>query len=158
MQSLAGLAQPVFEQPGHVFLVVTVERAGGVLLDRALQALEQVLVVDDGAVFLVVAVQPVHAADGLEQAVVAHLLVDVEAGGRGRVEAGQELVHHDEQLHLARLFDELLLYRLLERLDLVHRRLGRLVEPVCQHPFVDVVLPQPFRQPLAAFLALDVGR
>ena len=110
LQPLAGLSQPVFEQAGHVFLVVAVERAGGVVVHRAFEALEQVLVVDDVAVFLVVAVEPVHAADGLEQAVVAHLLVDVEIGGRRRVEAGQQLVHHDQQLHLARLVDELLLH------------------------------------------------
>jgi hypothetical protein len=35
---------------------------------------------------------PVDPADGLEEAVVAHLLVDVEVGGRRRVEAGQQLV------------------------------------------------------------------
>ena len=71
-----------------------------------------------------------------------HLLVDVEVGGRRRVEAGQQLVHHDQQLHLPRLFDELLLHRLLELLDPVDRLLRRLVEPVGQHLLVDVVLPQ----------------
>ncbi len=59
------------QQPGHVFGVVTVQRAGGVILDRAFQTFEQVLVINDIAVELVVAVQPVHPADGLEQAVVA---------------------------------------------------------------------------------------
>ena len=53
---------------------------------------------------------------------VLHLLVDVEVGGRRRVEAGQELVHDDQQLHLPGLLDEALLHLLLELLDLVHRR------------------------------------
>ena len=43
----------------------------------AFQALEEVLVVDDVAILLVLAVQPVHAADRLEEAVVPHLLVDL---------------------------------------------------------------------------------
>ena len=47
---------------------------------------------------------------------------------------------------------------LLELLDLVHRRLRRLVEPVGQHLLVDVVLPQLLGLALAALLALDVGR
>ena len=48
-----------------------------------LERLEEVLVVDDVAVVFVVAVEPVDAADGLEQAVVLHLLVDVEVGRGG---------------------------------------------------------------------------
>ena len=86
---------------------------------------------------------------------VAHLLVDVEVGGRRRIEAGQQLVHHDQQLHLPRLVDELLLHLLLELLDLVDGRLRRLVEPVGQHLLVDVVLdagspvsPSPVSSPL----------
>jgi hypothetical protein len=47
---------------------------------------------------LVLAVEPVGAADGLEQAMVLHHLVDVEAGARPRVEAGEQLVHHHQQL------------------------------------------------------------
>ena len=102
-------------------------------MHRAFQTLEQILVVDDVAVFLVVAIQPVDPADGLEQPVVPHLLVDVEIGGRGRIEAGEQLVHHDQQLHLPRLVDEFLLHLLLELLDLVDGLLRRLVEPVGQH-------------------------
>ena len=52
--------------------------------------------------------------------------VDVEIGGRRRVEAGQQLVHHDQQLHLPRLVDELLLRLLLELLDPVHCLFRRL--------------------------------
>jgi hypothetical protein len=52
----------------------------GVVLDRALQGTEKVLVVDDVAVFLVLAVQAVDPADRLEEAVVLHLFVDIEVG------------------------------------------------------------------------------
>ena len=95
------------EQALDVLLLVAVERAGGVVGDGRFERVEQVAVVDDVAVVLVVAVEAVDAADGLEQAVVAHLLVDVEVGGARGVEAGQQLVDHDEQPHLAGLFDEL---------------------------------------------------
>ena len=91
------------EQALDVLLLVAVERAAGVVGDRRLERVEQVAVVDDVAVVLVVAVEAVDAADGLEQAVVLHLLVDVEVGGRGRVEAGQQLVDDDQQPHLARV-------------------------------------------------------
>ena len=63
--------------------------------------LNRSLVVDDVAVVLVVAIETVHAADGLEQAVVLHLLVDVEVGRARGVEAGQQLVDDDQQPHLA---------------------------------------------------------
>jgi len=48
------------EKTGDVVLVIAVERTRRVVLDRALQALEEVLVVDDVAVLLVVAVEPVR--------------------------------------------------------------------------------------------------
>ena len=37
---------------------------------------------------------------------VLHALVDVQIGARRRVKARQQLVHHHQQLHLRRLFDE----------------------------------------------------
>ena len=73
---------------------------------------------------------------------VPHLLVDVEVGRGRRVEAGQQLVDHDQQLHLAGSSMNCFLTCLLELLDLVHRRLRRLVELVGQHLPVDVVLAQ----------------
>ena len=96
----------------------------GVDRDGVLDLLEQVLVVDDVAEVLVVAVQPVGAADRLEQAVVLHRLVDVEVGAGRRVEAGQQLVHHHQQLHVRRLLDEQRLGPLLVGLGLGHARLG----------------------------------
>ena len=79
---------------------------------------------------------------------ILHLLVDVEVCGRRRIESGQKFVHHDQQFHLPRLVDELLLGLLLERLGLL----------TAQHLGVDVVLAQPFGQPFATFLAFDVAR
>ncbi|MNF75440.1 hypothetical protein D3C84_575040 [compost metagenome] len=97
---------------------------------------------------LVLAIQTVDPADGLEQAVVAHLLVDVEVGRRRCVEAGQQLVHHDQQAHLPRLFDEALLDLFLEDFRVF----------VAQHLVVDGVLTQLLGQPFTGCLALDVGR
>ena len=79
---------------------------------------------------------------------ILHLLVDIKVCGRRRIEPGQKLVHHDQQLHLPRLVDELLLGLFLECLGLLP----------AQHLGVDVVLAQPFGQPLATFLALDIAR
>ena len=80
-RSSRALLEAVLEQALDVLLVVAVERAAGVVGDGAFERVEQVLVVDDVAVVLVVAVEAVDAADGLEEAVVLHLLVDVEVGG-----------------------------------------------------------------------------
>ena len=60
---------------------------GGIDRDGVLDLLEQVLVVHDVAEILVLAVEPVGAADRLKQAVVLHRLVDVEIGAGRRVEA-----------------------------------------------------------------------
>ena len=156
-QSLLRLAEPILQQPGHIFLVVTVQCARGVIMHRPFQAFEQILVVNDVAVFLVFAVQPVHPADGLEQAVIAHLLVNVEIRGRGRVKAGEQLVHHDQQLHLAGLFDELFLHRQLELPDPVHGFLRRFIEPVRQHFLVNAILLQLVAFAFAGILAFDIG-
>ena len=156
-QPLAALAQPVFEQTFDVGAVVAVEGFARVVLDRLLQRLEEVLVVDDVAIFLVVAVEPVDPADGLEETVVPHLLVDVEVGGGRRIEAGEQFVDDDEQFHLPRLFDEALFDLFLELLDLVHGRLFGFVEVGGQHLAVDLVLVDLFGLPFAALLAFDVG-
>ena len=88
---------------------------------------------------------------------ILHLLVDVEVRCRGRIEARQQLVHDDQQLHLPRFFDELLFDRLLEILDSVHGLVFGFVEPVGEHFAVDVVLPQLLGQALAGLFAFDVG-
>ncbi len=109
------------------------------------------------AVFLVVPIQPIDAADGLKQAVVAHLLVDVEVGGRWRIEAGEQLVHHDQELHLPRLMDELLLHLFLELFHLADCALCWLIEPVGQHLAIDAVLEQVVRLTCAGLLALGIS-
>ena len=62
-----------------------------------------------------------------------------------RVKAGQQLIYHDQQLHLPRLLDEALLHFLLELLDLAHRRVFRLVEVPRDHLTVDVRTGVAFR-------------
>ena len=157
LQVFARLVQAVFQQALHIVYVIAIQRAAGVVAHGTFQAFEQVLVVDDVAVFLVVTVQPIHPANGLEQAVVAHLLVYVQIGGRGRIKAGEQLVHHDQQLHLAGLVDELLLHLQLKALGLVDGLISRLVEPVAQHLAIDGVLQELVGQPFAGGLALGVG-
>ncbi len=104
--------------------------AGGVIQfrrvdrDGVLDLLEQILVVDDVAEILVFAVEPVRAADRLEQTVILHRLVDVEIGAGRRVEAGQQLVHDDQQPHVGRLLREQRLGPFLVGLGLGHARLG----------------------------------
>ena len=58
------------------------------------------------AVVLVVAVQPVGAADSLKQVVVAQFVIQVDVAAARRVKAGQQLAHHDQQLQVGRLLDE----------------------------------------------------
>ena len=101
-----GVVKPLVEEARDVVGVEVVEGTSRVVLDGAGEGVEEVPVIDDVAVVLVVAVEPVDAADGLEQAVVLHRLVDVEVGRRRGVEASEELVHDDEQLHLAGGLDE----------------------------------------------------
>ena len=87
------------------------------------------LVVDYVAMALFLAVEPVDAANRLEEIVVFHLLVDVEVGRGRRVKASQQLVDHDKQLHLRRVFDKLLLRPLLEILGCLVAAHGK-VHPV----------------------------
>ena len=97
------------------------------------------LVVDYVAMALFLAVEPVDAANRLEEIVVFHLLVDVEIGCGRRVKACQQLVNHDQQLHLRRMFDKLLLRPFLEIF-------GRLV---AAHGKIHPVLVLGFRKLLA---------
>ena len=106
-QGLAGgvklslaLLLPVLDHDvvGAAVALVRVQLVGGVHRHRVLHVLEEFLVVYDVAVVLVVAVEPVGAADGLEEVVVAQFVVQVDVrAGRG-VEARQELADHDQEL------------------------------------------------------------
>ena len=66
LQPLSTLLESVFQQPLHIGLVVPVECLARVILNGLLQRPEQVLVVDDVAVFLVFAVEAVDSAYRLE--------------------------------------------------------------------------------------------
>jgi hypothetical protein len=47
----------------------------------------KLLEIDDVAIVLVVAIEPVGAADGLEQVVVVQFVIEVDVGAAGRVPA-----------------------------------------------------------------------
>ena len=108
VELLLALLQPVLEVDVVVAAaaLVDVQLVGAVHRDRLLHVAEQLLEVDDVAVVLVVAIEPVGAADGLEQVVVAQLVVEVDVGAARRIEAGQQLADHDQQLQVRRLLDE----------------------------------------------------
>jgi hypothetical protein len=113
--------------------LVDVQLVGAVHRNGLLHVAEQLLEIDDVAVVLVVAVQPVGAADGLEQVVVAQLVVEVDVGAARRIKAGQQLAHHDQQLQVGRLLDEAALWPrlvLLGGLPLFQHMLGVGVELV----------------------------
>ena len=126
VELLSAFFQPVLET--HVVIAtvarVDVQLVRAIHRDGLLNVTEELLEIDDVAVVLVVAVEPVGAADGLEQVVVAQLVVEVDVGATGRIEAGQQLAHHDQQLEVGRLLDE-------TALDLVLVLLGGL--PGTQH-------------------------
>ena len=86
--------------------LINVQLVGAIDRDGLLHVLEQLLEVHDVAVVLVVAVEPVGAADGLEEVVVVQLVIEVDVGAARRVEAGEELAHHDQQLEVGRFLDE----------------------------------------------------
>ena len=106
VQPLPAQRQPVLQHHFRVSAASAVVDFRGVHRDGVLHLLEQVLVIDDVAKVLVFTIEPVGAADGLEQAVVLHGLVDIQVRARRRIKAGQQLVHHHQQAHVGRLFDE----------------------------------------------------
>jgi len=89
-----------------VTAVFNVQLVGAVDGDRFLHLAEQLLEVDDVAVVLVVAVEPICAADGLKQVVVVQLVVEVDVRAARRIEAGQQLADDDQQLHVRRFLNE----------------------------------------------------
>ena len=113
IQPFPALLETILQQHFRACAAIAVIEFGGIDGHRALHLLEQVFVVHDVAEGLVLAVKPVRAADRLEQPVVLHGLVDVEIGAARRIEAGEQLVHHDEQPHVRRLLDEQLLHLIL---------------------------------------------
>ena len=73
-------------------------------------------------------------------------------GGRRGVEASQQLVYDNQELHLPRLLDEALFHLVFEEFDLVHCCVFGLIEMLRKHPPVDTVLAQPLRESLHRFL------
>ena len=86
---------------------------------------------------------------------IGHLLVDVEIGGRRRIKTGQQFVHHNQQPHLARLFDKALLDLLLKFLDQRGRVLFAFIEILRQHLAIDLVLGKRLGLPRAGLFPLD---
>src|SRR5699024_81435 len=120
--------------------LVLTERLAGVISDGLVKRLEEVAVVDDVAVDLVVAIKSVDPADRLEQAMVAHLLVDVQVRRTWGIKARQKLVDDDEQPHLTGFIDKLLLDVGLELLDTVDRLIRILAEVIGEHLPIYLVL------------------
>src|SRR5439155_9947892 len=85
---------------------IGVQLIGVVDSNRFLYFAEQFLEVDDVAVILVVAIEAIGAADGLEQVVVAQFVIEVDVRAARRIEAGQQLADNDQQLHVRRLLDK----------------------------------------------------
>ena len=112
VQPLAAFAQPVLDQDVAIlgfkliviqFFGIHLNRAGAFFIH---QLLEQILVIHDKTEFFVFAIQPVDAADGLEQAMILHRFIDIQIGATGRIETGQQFIDHDQQLHICRLVDK----------------------------------------------------
>ena len=106
VQPLPAQCQPVLQHHFGVGTARAVVDFRGVHRNCVFHLLEQVFVIDDVSKVLVLTIEPVGTADGLEQAVVLHGLVDVQVRARRRVKAGQQFVHHHQQAHVGRLFDE----------------------------------------------------
>ena len=140
IQVLALLLNTILEQAFYIFFVVICEGFRGVVRNRILQRLEQISVVDDIAVLFIVTIEPVHAADSLEEAVILHVLIDVEIGRTRCIKAGQEFIDHNKQPHLAGMLDERLLDTLFKLVNPLDSIVGVGLEVVGEHPTVDVVL------------------
>ena len=78
IQSLAAFFQAILYQHLGVNSARAVIQLGSVNRDGILDLLEEVLVIHDVAEVLILAVQPVGAADSLEQTVILHRLIDVK--------------------------------------------------------------------------------
>ena len=66
LKAFLSFLQPILQQSRDVLGVIPFKGLARVILDGLLQGFEQVLVVDNVAVFLVVTVQAVDATDRLE--------------------------------------------------------------------------------------------
>lgn len=86
--------------------LVDVELVRAVDRDRVLNVTEQLLEVDDIPVVLVVAIEAIGPTNGLEERMIAQLVVKVDVGAARRVAAGEKLRDHYQELRIRRLLDE----------------------------------------------------
>lgn len=122
-------------------------------MHSSLETFEQVLIINDVAILLIVAIKPIYATDGLKQAMIVHLLIYIEISGRRSVKASEEFVYHYEEFKLPGLLNELSLCCLLELFDTIYRFVGVFVEPVRQHLAVGIILFDVIRFALATFFS-----
>ena len=107
----------ILQQTFHILIGITLKGTGGILLHGSGQITEQLLVIHDIAKILIFAIQAIDTADCLEQAMIVHGLVNIQICAGRCIEAGQQLVYHDQQLHIIGFFDEFLLCCLFKFLD-----------------------------------------
>ena len=107
----------ILQQPLHILISITLKGTGGVLLHGSRQIAKQLLVIHDIAEILILSIQTIDTADCLEQAMIVHGLVNIQICAGRCIEAGQQLVYHDQQLHIIGFFDEFLLCCLFKFLD-----------------------------------------
>ena len=100
VEAFLALFQTILHQHFRICAAGTVIEFGRVNRDGVLDFFEQVFVVHDVAEIFVFTVEAVDAADGLEEAVILHGLVDVEIGAGRRVEASQQFIHDHQQFHV----------------------------------------------------------
>ena len=58
--------------------------------------MEQLLKVDDTPVVLVIAIQPIGAANSLEEIVVVYFIIEIDVGTRRGIKACEQLADHDQ--------------------------------------------------------------
>ena len=90
VQPFPSFAQAILEQDLWINgLTHLMGQLGGIDRNGVFHLPEQIHVIDDVAEILVIAIQPVGAANSLKQAVVLHTLVDIKIGTTRRIKACQ---------------------------------------------------------------------
>ena len=104
-----GILKSVLEKAFYILLLEVLECTVSIVVNCILYLFEELLEVNNITEVLafIFVVWTVNSADGLEQVVTFHLLVEIEICCAWSVEAGKEFVDHDEQLHLTGMVDEL---------------------------------------------------
>ena len=108
---------PILQEAVDIRFVVAGKGIGRIGIECLLQLAEQMLVIDDIAELLGLAIQPVDPAHCLEQPMILHRLIDEEIRAGRRIKPGQQFIDHDEQFHLRRFLHEFPLCLRLKRSD-----------------------------------------